>query len=112
MKTNRWYPSTTRRYRVPEGTVFVSVASCDGTPFVQVFAGKVGTPLFALGSVNAALAGLALQQGASYDEVLEVLDVTHEKSNGKICHPFGGRRHREEVLRVLPTKCQHQLTRH
>ena len=82
MKVNQWYPSTTRRYRVPEGTIFVSVAVCDGTPFVQVFAGKVGTPLFALGAVNAALAGLALQQGVSYDEVLGVLDVTHEKSNG------------------------------
>ena len=83
MKTNQWYPSTTRRYRVPEGTIFVSVASTEnGKPFVQVFAGKVGTPLFALGSVNAALAGLALKQGVSYDEVLGVLDVTHEKSNG------------------------------
>jgi len=82
VKLNRWYASETRRYRVPEGTIFVSVAEDDGTPFVQVFAGKVGTPLFALGSVNAALSGLALEHGASYDEVLSVLDVTHERSNG------------------------------
>ena len=82
MKANRWYPSVTRRYRVPEGTIFVSIADEDGRPFVHVFAGKVGTPLFALGAVNASLAGLALEHGVSYDEVLGVLDVSHEKSNG------------------------------
>jgi len=67
---------------VPEGTIFITVAEDVDKPRVMISAGKTGTALSALGNANVALAGLALEHGAPYDEVVEACRVSHDKSNG------------------------------
>jgi len=80
MTKPEWYETTTTRYRTPEGTVFISILDKDDGPHILVYAGKTGTPLFTLGAACAATCGMALQQGADMEEIIETLRLSHEKS--------------------------------
>ena len=74
---------TTKKYRTPEGSVYVTVArDGDGAVWVNTTVGKGGTQVQAAAFALSALVGTALRSGVGARKIILCLrGVTHEGSS-------------------------------
>ena len=76
------YPTYTRRYDVPEGSLFIKIVNPKGDVWVDAVIGKNGEWENSNSHALSALVGLALRNGAPVDVVIKYLrEVTNEDSN-------------------------------
>lgn len=79
--TTTGWSSVTRKYRTPDGTVYVTIAYTDDGPWIDCTVGKGGTAIQASAHAMSALAGTALRHGTPKESIALCLrGVTHERS--------------------------------
>lgn len=76
-----WFPSTTRRYETPEGSVYITVAAGRDGYWVDCTAGKSGTGIRADAHALAAVCGISIRHGTPPIKLVTALkEITHEGS--------------------------------